>query len=358
MKKSTEEARGIARYINGWLNEYAPSQKSSSTHTIKSYAQALSLYIGFLEIEKKIEPSSLCVGCFCRTYIEDWLVWLIKKRESSPETCNNRLAALRAFLKYLGSRDVSILFLSQDASQILRRKTLRKKVNGMSKKAMQVLLSEPNVCTRTGRRDLVLLIVMYNTAARIDEILSMKLRHLQLETEKPNVTVIGKGRKIRTLYLLPKAVTHLKKYLLEFHGEISNPESYVFYSRNTGVMGKMSQTAVNKQLRKYATSAHSNCHEVPINLHAHQIRHAKASHWLEDGMNIVQIPFLLGHSNIQTTMAYLDITTEQEARALATLEDEGKKNVSKKWKSDMNSLAAFCGIHEIKKEKNIQTFIR
>ena len=70
MKKSTEEARSIARHINRWLNEYAPSQKSSSTHTIKSYTQSLSLYIGFLEIEKKIEPSSLCLRCFCCAYIE------------------------------------------------------------------------------------------------------------------------------------------------------------------------------------------------------------------------------------------------------------------------------------------------
>jgi len=276
------------------------------------------------------------------------MIWLTKKRESSPETCNNRLATLRAFLKYLGSRDVSLLFLSQDASQIPRRKTFRKKINGMSKKAMQVLLSKPDISTRTGRRDLVLLIVMYNTAARIDEILSMKIAHLQLKTEKPNVTVIGKGRKIRTLYLLPKAVTHLKKYLLDFHQEKPNPESYVFYSRNTGVMGKMSQPAVNKQLRKYAVSARSTCDEVPINLHAHQIRHAKASHWLEDGMNIVQISFLLGHSNIQTTMGYLDITTEQESKALATLEEENNRNISKKWKTDMGRLAAFCGVNGIK----------
>src|ERR1039457_6290253 len=106
----------------------------------------------------------------------EWLVWLGRNRKSSPETCNNRLAALRAFLKYLGSRDVSLLLLSQDASQIPRQKTFRKKINGMSKKAMQVLLSEPDIFTRRGRRDIVLLIIIYNTAARIDEILSMKIK--------------------------------------------------------------------------------------------------------------------------------------------------------------------------------------
>lgn len=348
MKKPTETACNIARHINRWLNDYAPSQKSSSSHTVRSYIQALSLYIGFLEAEKKIGPAILCPECFCGVYIEEWLVWLIKKRECSPETCNNRLAALRAFLKYLGSRDVSLLFLSHEASLIPRRKTVRKKINGMSKKAIQVLLSKPDIATRTGRRDLVLLIVMYNTAARIDELLSIKIKNLRLEAEKPHVTVIGKGCKIRTLYLLPKAVTHLKKYLLDFHGEKPNPESYLFYSRNAGTTGKMSQVAVNKQLRKYALSARSDCDEVPLKLHAHQIRHAKASHWLEDGMNIVQISFLLGHSNIQTTMAYLDITTEQEVKALATLEDESTKGVSKKWKPDINSLAAFCGVNRIR----------
>jgi site-specific recombinase XerD len=348
MKKSNEEACKIACYIHSWLNEYAPSLKSNSPHTVKSYSHTLSLFIGFLEVEKKIDSSCFCSKCFSRNYIEEWILWLKNKRYNSPETCNNRLASLRAFLKYLGSRDVSFLYLSQEASQIPRQKTLRKKINGMSKKAVQALMSVPDMSTSTGRRDLVLLIVMYNTAVRIDEILSMKIRQLHMETDKPNVTVIGKGSKIRTLYLLPKAVAHLKRYMKEFHAERPNPESYIFYSRNTGVTGKMSQEAVNKQLKKYAVSAHTICSEVPVNLHAHQIRHAKASHWLEDGMNIVQISFLLGHSNIQTTMAYLDITTEQEAKALATLEDEDKKNISKKWKSDMSSLAAFCGVQEIK----------
>jgi site-specific recombinase XerD len=349
MKQSNKEACKIACYIHDWLSEYAPSLKSSSSHTVKSHSHALSLFISFLESDKKILPSSFCSGCFSRNVMEEWILWLKNKRNNSPETCNNRLASMRAFLKYLGNRDVSCLYLSQEASQIPRQKSLRKKINGMSKKAVQTLMSVPDISTGTGRRYLVLLIVMYATAARIDEILSMKIRHLHLEADKPNVTVIGKGGKVRTLYLLPKAVSHLKKYLKEFHSERPTPEAYVFYSRNTGITDKMSQEAVNRQLKKYAVSAHAICDEVPVGLHAHQIRHAKASHWLEDGMNIVQISFLLGHSNIQTTMAYLDITTEQEAKALATLEDEDKKDISKKWKSDMSSLSAFCGLNGLKK---------
>jgi site-specific recombinase XerC len=81
------------------------------------------------------------------------------------------------------------------------------------------------------------MIIIYSIAARIDEMLSLKIEQLHLDVDKPNNTVNGKGGKIRTLYLLPKAVAHLKKYLNEFHGITPNPRAYVFYSRNTGLHG-------------------------------------------------------------------------------------------------------------------------
>lgn len=348
MKRATNEAISIARYIHTFLNEYAPSQKTHSSHTLKSYQYALTLYIGFLEMDKGIHTGSLHGKCFSREYIEEWMVWLMEKRGCSPETCNNRLASLRAFLKYLGRQDISLLYLSEAATAIPRKKEFKKKVKGMSKKAIQTLFTVPNLATKTGRRDLVLMILIYSTAARIDEILSLKTGQLHLDVVKPNVTIIGKGSKIRTLYLLPKAVAHVKKYLKEFHGNTPHPGAYIFYSRNTGVDGKLSQTAINKQLKKHAQTANGLCKEVPLTLHAHQLRHAKASHWLEDGMNIVQISFLLGHEQLQTTMVYLDITTEQEAKALATLEDESDKKVAKKWKDAKGGLAEFCGVKAMK----------
>ena len=106
MKKATNESIIIARHINTFLSKYVPSQKSRSSQTLKSYQYALVLYIGFLETEKGISAESLCGGCFSRIIIEEWLQWLMEQRGCSPETCNNRLASLRAFLKYLGSREI------------------------------------------------------------------------------------------------------------------------------------------------------------------------------------------------------------------------------------------------------------
>ncbi|WP_415843196.1 tyrosine-type recombinase/integrase [[Clostridium] scindens] len=108
--------------------------------------------------------------------------------------------------------------------------------------------------------------------------------------------------------------------------------------------GKMTQPAVARILKKHARTAHEACKDVPLGLHAHQLRHAKASHWLEDGMNVLQISFLLGHERLETTMKYLDITTADEARAIATLENENDKNVLPKWKNPDGSLIDFCGI--------------
>jgi len=349
MKKSTKEGIRIARYIASFLNEYAPAQKTSSVHTLRSYHDALALYMVFLETAKGIRHENLCGRCFERINIEDWLVWLKESRNCSPGTCNNRLAAIRTFLKYLGSRDTACLYLSHEASEIPRRKCTKKKVTGMSRRAVKALMETPDLATRSGRRDLAFMVLLYGTATRIDELLSMKNKQLHLTASDPYATIIGKGDKIRTLYLLPKAVAHLRSYRREFHGETPDPEAYVFYSRNTGIYGKLTQAAIDKMLKKHAKTAYETCNEVPIGLHAHQVRHAKASHWLEDGMNIVQISFMLGHEQLETTMTYLDITAYEKAKALATLEDEKDKRVSPKWKDRDGSLVDFCGLRDSKK---------
>lgn len=347
MKKASKEAYELARHIYNWLHVHTPSIQSNSPHTIRTYSTTLSLFVGFLEGEKKINPCSLNSECFSRDYIEGWILWLKEERGCSAQTCNIRLTALRAFFKYLADRDISYLSIYQCATLIPRQKVARKKVTGMSKDAVKALMSVPNVSTKTGQRDLVLLIILYCTAARIDEILSMKIKQLHLETDKPYITVVGKGRKVRTLYILPKGAAHLKRYMKDFHSINPNSNAYVFYSRNKGIFGKMTPESVNKQLKKYAAIAYEICKDVPLNLHAHQIRHAKASHWLEDGMNIIQISFLLGHANLHTTMIYLDITMEQESKALATLEDDNQKNILKKWKTESDNLATFLGFKGI-----------
>jgi len=343
MVKNKNDAVVFSRYISDFLYDYAPAQLTHSERTLKSYKDALTLYVRFLE-EEGTTPSDFTKTCFERMFIEKWIKWLKEKRNSCPDTCNVRLASIRVFLEYIGSRDVSLMYLYQSANNIKRQKCAHKKVSGLTRDAVSAMLLAPDASTKIGKRDLVFIILLYATAARLDEILSIKIKHLHTSEKKPYVTVVGKGEKTRTLYLLPRAVSHIQKYVLEEHGNSADPEAYLFYSRVGGKYTKLTEPAIDKRLKIYAKEVHQKCEDVPLNIHAHQFRHAKASHWIEDGLNVLQVSFLLGHAHLETTMVYLDITTEDKAKALATLENENDKKIGKKWRNPDGSLTDFCGL--------------
>lgn len=346
MNGNADRTAVISRLIGDWINQYLPTMKACSAKTIEAYENALSLFLDFLESEKIVAGLKIVPESFCRENIERWLVWLANTRSCCPATCNNRMAAIRAFLKYVAVKNKPLAYLFQESQLIPRRRSFPKPVEGVSKKAMAAILSIPNQKTRTGRRDLALFSMMYDTAIRIDETLSLRIKDIQYGFSPPTVTVIGKGSKLRTLVLMPKTVRHLQRYIQEFHGITPQSDSFVFFSRNMGPSGKMSQVAVNKQLKLYAARAHENCPEVPLSMHAHRIRHARASHWLDDGLNIVQISRLLGHSQIQTTMIYLDVSIELKAHAMAKIQDDSVTRIPKKWKQD-RSIACICGVKPI-----------
>ncbi len=341
--KKTEDAPVIARRISEFLYDYAPQFLTSSEHTLKGYKDALTLYFQFLQ-DSGITPDSLSRHHLEKEWIEKWIVWLKERRKNSPDTCNNRLASLRRFLEFLAEKDIGMEYLYQDARRIKRQKCKKKKISGLTREAVTAMLEAPDTTTAIGRRDLVFLTLLYATAARLDEILSIKISHMHLDASKPYLNLYGKGQKIRTAYLLPRAVSLTRAYIKEIHGASPDPEKLLFYSRVGGNYGKLTETAMDKRIKKHATAAHSKCKEVPLNTYAHLFRHAKASHWIEDGLSIVEVQFLLGHEQIETTMKYLDITTQEKVKALATLENEKEQKTGKKWKKSDGSLTDFCGL--------------
>ena len=338
-----KEAAIIARYVSDFLCNYAPTFLTTSPCTLKSYRDALKLYMDFLE-KQGINASNLSRRYLEKVWIEKWIVWLKDDRKCSQDTCNVRLGSFRAFLEYLAAQNVEFLYLYQESKQIRRQKCIKKKIKGFTRKAVSAMLSAPDLTTKTGRRDLVFIALLYATAARLDEIRSLKICQLHLHAEKPYVNLIGKGGKIRTAYLLPKIVSYIKIYLRDFHDAIPDPDAYLFYSRVGNKKEKLTEAALAKRIKICAARAHEICPDVPLDAHAHQFRHAKASHWLEDGMNVVQVSFLLGHAQLETTMRYLDISIDDKAKAIATLQSETDPCIPKKWKNPNGSLKAFCGL--------------
>lgn len=343
MKKNDNEI--IARYISSFLYDYAPNFLTRSSDTLKSYSDTLKIYILFLE-KMDVKPVFLCHCHFEREYIEKWILWLQSERQCSPASCNVRLGCLRTFLEYVSTQNVRFIYLYQEAKQIKTLKAPKRRVHGIPKEGVELILEQPDLKTKTGRRDFTLIMLMYGIAARINEILSIQIKDLHLKEKEPYVTLSGKGDKLRPAYLLPRIVTNISNYIIEFHGTHPNPNDYLFYSRVGKCKNKITQVAIDKRIKKYASVVHEKLDAVPKNLHAHQLRHAKATHWLEDKMNIVQIQFLLGHESLETTMKYLDITPDMKLEALSILNTEEEATVQKKWKNtNSSSLSTYLGFN-------------
>lgn len=341
-----QQAQILAHYIHDWINIHVPSLKTNSAHTERSYRLSLSLYTRFLESSKGVTPFNLNSDCFSVERLNEWLIWLKQIRGACNGTCNNRMAAIKSLLEYIGGRDPAFSYLWIRASDHIRPlRESPKKVTGMSRNAVQAIFAAPDTKTHIGLRDLVLMMLSYGVAARIDEILSLKIIDVHLKAKDPFVILHGKGNKVRSIYLQKRLVEWLERYVKLFHESNPKPNDFLFYSPCHGIGAKLTQPAISKRLKLYAEIAHEKCNEVPLNLHSHLWRHSMACHWREDNINIVEIKELMGHSSLQSTMIYQDVTEEQKKAAIQTLEDTVTKSMIKKWKLPENSgIAAMFGI--------------
>ena len=164
--KPSKEACLFATYINNWLTEYVPVICNASPKTIQTYKTAITLYLVFLDAEKGVTPSTLQFRHIDYDYVEEWLKWLRDKRNCCPYTCNCRLASLKAFIKYISTRDVSYLYLFQNTALIPRQKVPKRKIDGLSKAVVNAIMKEPDTQTKTGRRDMALIVLLLLLSAK------------------------------------------------------------------------------------------------------------------------------------------------------------------------------------------------
>ena len=338
---AASEGAALARHVHDFVWNWVPNHLTSSEGTCKSYRIAMELYVGWLG-ERGTTPSSLSAADFEAPAIETWLAWLAEERGNSPRTCNVRLSAIRAFCRYVSRHDATFAHLEGEALSVPARKAPKRKVSGMSEAAVEAIARTPDQSTRYGRRDVALIVALYATACRIGELLSMRISQLHLADACPHAVVVGKGGKSRVVYLPGRAVEHIHAYLDEFHGAEPDPDAYLFYSRNHPAgTAALSRDAAADMLRRHAKAARATCSDVPLDITPHRMRHARATHWLEQGMRIEQVSMLLGHASVQVTMEYLDITIDMEAEAIQHLVDAPEP---KRWKGEGASLLAFCGL--------------
>lgn len=313
MKKLKEER--LFRLIRDFLTVYLPAQKCCSPNTIKSYRETLNQFLNFITLEKSIQLTEITFETMNSQVIYDYLEWLKKERLCSITTTNQRLAGIRSFFKYAGKVDITVTAFQIELEKVPFKKTSSKVVDFMSEEALKAILAQPNIKDKKGIRNLFYMILLYDTGARNQEILDIKVNDFKADSKTPCVFLNGKGNKKRIVPVMSKTVEHYKNYISLFHKE-ANIERNLFYTMRYGVPQKMSDDNVSRFIKKYGKVAKEICPEVPENLHPHLFRHSRAIHLYRSGMPLVLLSEWLGHAQLETTMIYAYADTEMKRAAI------------------------------------------
>lgn len=191
------------------------------------------------------------------------------------------------------------------------------KVSYMSENATRAMMDAPDVTAHIGLRDHFLMIFLYDTGARIQELLHIRLCDIKAD-KSPQVLLYGKGDKVRSVPLMKDTVVHLKHYMDVFHtGNPMNSPDLLFYVKRNGDLQPMSDDTVWLRLQKYVAIAQQHCPDVPMRMHPHLWRHTRAMHLYQHGMPLELVSQWLGHSSPETTLVYAYADTEHKRKAIA-----------------------------------------
>ena len=315
-------------YLTNFFNEYMSNHKNFSKNTIMLYRDCFILFFRFCEESKNINVDTLTFSQISKELILEFLSWLEDINKSSIQTRNQRLAALKSFCKFVEFEAPEFYDVCSSIRSIEPKKYEKKSPSYLSIEAMKLLLQQPNADNKAELRDLALLSLMYDSGARVQEIIDLHISDLTLQN-KLTLHVVGKGQKAREIPINKSTAKILKKYI-SLYGLMNSDHLFVNKYGN-----KLTRQGVLYILNKYITRARNQCSELFCNnITNHSCRHSKAMHLLEDGVNLIYIKDFLGHSSVSTTEMYAranpEIRRNEIEKASKTLITKSKFSENKK----------------------------
>jgi site-specific recombinase XerD len=254
---------------------------------------------------------------------------LERRRGNTVRSRNARRAALRCFIRYAAAAEPQLLPVAQRVLAIPSKRFERASVSYLTREQMQAILDSPDIATFSGRRDRVLLLLLYNTGARASEIAGLQIHDVILKS-RVSVQIRGKGRKNRSVPLWQKTAKALHSWLQDLNSVTDSP----LLPNARGQ--RMTRSGIAQRLRytvKRAAAAEPSLRLLRIS--PHLIRHTTAMHLLQSGVDLSVIAMWLGHESTQTTHQYLDADLESKKRALACLEAPHLRRSSRRREDDI-----------------------
>lgn len=318
--------------LTNYLSKYLPTEVGCTSNTIKSYRDTFSLFLRFCNQVYNIKPEKITLSIMNREIVESFLTWLQEERGNSNSTRNQRLAAIHAFCKYLQYEQPHTLFHLQGIIAIPVKKMDKPVVSYLSIEAIKLLLKQPNRNTTKRRRDLVLLSLLYDSGGRVQEIADLKVADIR--TEYPaTVKLKGKGNKTRIVPLMKPIVNLLIQYLKENRLESPNCREYLLFTNSSG--RKLTRSGIAFIINKYFNMIREKKSLIlPNSISPHVVRHSKAMHLLQSGIDLIYIRDILGHVSIQTTEIYARADSSTKRKALEKANSSIKPEDVSKWKNN------------------------
>jgi len=332
------------KYLSYFLSKYLPGQKNASTHTIASYRDTFKLFLPFCEEEKSMRPERIRMSHMTRELIINYLDWLEEKRGCAISTRNQRLAVLHSFLRYVLKESPENLYELHKIISIPSKKHPRPMVPYLTGPEMKILLEQPDCSNYEGFRDMVLLCVLYDTGARVQELTDIKVKDIRVSSPAV-ITLYGKGSKVRQVPLMGKTSELLTRYLdiKKYHPGIAKADNYIFVNQKKQ---KLSRWGISYILNKYVEMAKNNpLFAIKFAVTPHVLRHAKAMHLIQSGVNLIYIRDFLGHVDCSTTEIYARADSEMKRKAIENAYIDLVPDIIPRWQEDgdlMNWLNSLC----------------
>jgi integrase/recombinase XerD len=307
---------GLGRCLVRFFQEYLPSLRGMSLHTIHSYRDSLVLFLQFSAKDTGHPVEALAIADFSADRVGQFLKFLEAERRNGIATRNARLAALHTFARFMiAEHPEHMEALQQVLGLPFKRGARMTPIEYLERSEIEVVLASIDRTTSSGRRDYAMFALMFNTGARVQEILDLHVRDLRLEPPC-QVRLLGKGNKIRLCPIWPRTAQLLRDMIRNERATVDSlADQPVFLNRRGAAMTRF---GVRYLLRKYVAAGAKKAPTLAEKrIHPHSLRHTTAIHLLKAGVDFATISQWLGHASLNTTMRYARADIDLKRQALA-----------------------------------------
>lgn len=325
--KPTDFSKNVTKF----LGDFLPFQRNFSINTIYSYRDTLKLFLIYVEKKLNIKIEKFSMKSFNKETIINFLKNI--RTSCSISTSNQRLAAIKSFSKFCQAENPELLLQLQEIISIKHTKGPNKVVGYLDVDVMKTLINSPNSNTLIGLKHKLILALLYDTGARVQELCDIKIKDIHFG-EITTIKLHGKGNKTRIVPIDNSTSTLIQKYQKKCNLNQRFDDFLITNKFKT----KMNRDGIEYVINKYAQIVKKTSPTpIPDKIHPHMFRHSKAVHMVEANIPIVYIRDFLGHSDISTTMIYATINNKLKLNAINNLAPkliDNSKDEPKDWNYD------------------------